>query len=324
MKGRNKSWMFVMLVVLQTAIYGAANVVMKVAYADIPPLWCTALRFGIAFVVFMALFGRSIGSQLRCAGLRAWLPSSACMGAAFITSSLSVNLTSATNAGFFIALPMLFAPAFAFLLMRRPYRLSTVALQAAVLVGLYLLCCNGGALSIGAGELVGLASSAFFAAALVLGERDLSSAEAHVDAKALSATQTGVTFVFALAGACIFEPVPAFAQMSAISWGSIAFLALFGTCLAFFLQNTALSHLPSATVSVVLCGEPVFTAVLSALVLGEYLSAMGIAGAAIVVACTVAATLMDERPAGEGRRAARLPRGFAARLRRESSSEAAR
>ena len=52
-----KSWMFVLLVVLQTAIYGAANVVMKVAYSDIPPLWCTALRFGIAFFVFMLLFG---------------------------------------------------------------------------------------------------------------------------------------------------------------------------------------------------------------------------------------------------------------------------
>lgn len=291
-----RSWMFVMLVVLQTAIYGAANVVMKVAYTDIPPLWCTALRFGIAFVVFMLLFGRNIGSQLRCAGLRAWLPSSICMGATFITSSLSVNLTSATNAGFFIALPMLFAPAFALVLMRRPYRLSIAALQLAVLVGLYLLCCNGGALSIGPGELVGLASSAFFAAALVLSERDLSNANAHVDAKGLSATQTGVTFVFALAGALLFEPTPAFTQVPAISWAAIAFLALFGTCLAFFLQNTALAHLPSATVSVVLCAEPVFTAVLSAMFLSEYLSAMGIVGAAIVVACTVAATLLDEQP----------------------------
>lgn len=308
-----RTWMFVMLVVLQTAIYGAANVVMKVAYADIPPLWCTALRFGIAFAVFMALFGRNIGSQLRCAGLRAWLPSSLCMGATFITSSLSVNLTSATNAGFFIALPMLFAPAFALVLMRRAYRPSVVALQLAVLVGLYLLCCNGGALSIGPGELVGLASSAFFAAALVLSERDLGNANAHVDAKGLSATQTGVTFVFALVGALIFEPTPAFAEVPAISWAAIAFLALFGTCLAFFLQNTALAHLPSATVSVVLCAEPVFTAVLSTIVLGEYLSAMGIVGAAIIVACTVAATLLDERPqVRKGRKA--VSNGLAQRL----------
>ncbi len=308
-----RTWMFVMLVVLQTAIYGAANVVMKVAYADIPPLWCTALRFGIAFAVFMVLFGRNIGSQLRCAGMRAWLPSSLCMGATFITSSLSVNLTSATNAGFFIALPMLFAPAFALVLMHRAYRPSVVALQLAVLVGLYLLCCNGGVLSIGPGELVGLASSAFFAAALVLSERDLGNANAHVDAKSLSATQTGVTFVFALAGALIFEPTPAFAEVPAISWAAIAFLALFGTCLAFFLQNTALAHLPSATVSVVLCAEPVFTAVLSTIVLGEYLSAMGIVGAAIIVACTVAATLLDERPqVRKGRKA--VSNGLAQRL----------
>lgn len=134
------------------------------------------------------------------------------------------------------------------------------------------------------------------AAALVLSERDLSGANAHVDAKGLSTTQTGVTFAFALVGALAFEPMPAFVQVSTVSWAAIAFLALFGTCLAFFLQNTALAHLPSATVSVVLCAEPVFTATLSAIVLGEYLGAMGIAGAAIVVACTVAATLLDESP----------------------------
>lgn len=283
--------MFIALVVLETVIYGAANVVMKVAFTDVSPLWCAAMRFGGAFLVFMAIFGRDAVSSLRRAGMRSWLPSSACMAASFIGSSLSVNLTSATNAGFFVALPMLFAPAFAFVLMRRSYRLSTVVLQMFVLAGLYLLCCNGGSLSIGAGELVGLASSAFFAAALVLAERNLGS---EVDAKALSVAQTGATFVLAIACAAAFEPVPAFGAISLEGWAAIAFLALFGTCVAFFLQNTALAHLPSATVSVVLCGEPVFTALISAVTLGEQLSAMGWVGAAIIVGCTIAATLADE------------------------------
>lgn len=286
-----KSWIFIALVVIETIIYGAANVVMKVAFTDITPLWCVTVRFGMAFLLFLTVFGRSAVSSLRRSGWRAWAPSSACMAASFVGSSLSVSLTSATNAGFFVALPMLFAPALAFFWMRRAYRLSMVALQAAVLVGLYLLCCSGGALSFGAGELVGLASSAFFAAALVLGERNLG---VEMDAKALSVAQTGMTFAFALVSALAFEPIPAFAEVSVSGWAAIAFLALFGTCLAFFFQNTALAHLPSSTVSVVLCGEPVFTAVLSAIALGEQLSAVGWTGAAVVVACTVAATLIDE------------------------------
>ena len=75
----------------------------------------------------------------------------------------------------------------------------------------------------------------------------------------------------------------------------MAFLAIAGTCLAFWLQNKALAHIPAATVSVILCSEPVVTAIISFFVLGEVLSMMGVLGAAIIVGCTVAATLLDSR-----------------------------
>ena len=77
------------------------------------------------------------------------------------------------------------------------------------------------------------------------------------------------------------------------SWAAIAFLAVIGTCVAFFLQNFALSRIPSATVSVLLCAEPVFTAAISAVALGEVLTSVGIVGAALIVACTMAASLED-------------------------------
>lgn len=288
---QGKSWIFVALVVVQAVIYGAGNVIMKVAYADITPLWCSAIRFGLAFAVFALLFGGRIVAELRRAGVRAWLPSGLCMAGSFIGCGVAVDMTTATNAAFFVALPMLFTPVLALVALKRAYRPSTMVLQAAVLVGLYLLCCNAGSLSIGAGEMVGLASSACFAGALVLGERGLG----KVDAVAMSASQIGVTFLLSLVGALVFEPLPAVSSVAPISWVAIAFLALVGTCLAFFMQNTALTRVPSATVSVILCGEPVFTALFSALVLGEYLTGIGIAGAAIIVACTVCATLLDSR-----------------------------
>ena len=287
----NARWAFVALVVVQAVIYGANNVVMKAAYADIAPMWCAVLRFGIALAVFMAFFGRTVVADLRRVSPRAWLPSALCMAGAFLTSSLAVDLTSATNAGFFIALPMLFTPLLALVMLGRAYRLSTIALQALVLVGLYLLCCNGGSLSFGAGEVVGLASSVFFAAALVFGERGLG----DVSAATLSVVQIGATFLAAVPLAAAFEPAPDVAAVSGMSWAAVAFLALAGTCLAFLLQNTALSRVPSATVSVILCAEPVITAVLSGIVLGEALSGVGIVGAVVIVACTVAATLLDSR-----------------------------
>lgn len=276
---------------MQTAIYGMGNVVMKIAYEGISPLWCAALRFGIAFLVFMLVFGRKVVPLLRRARLGAWLPSSAFMAVSYLACSLAVNLTSATNAGFFIALPMLFTPVLSLVITGNKFGKSTVVLQGVVVAGLYLLCCNGGALQFGWGELFGLASSAMFAASLVFGERGLG----EIDPIALSTAQIGITFVAALAAAIAFEPVPAFELVPAASWVSIAFLGLFGTCLAFFLQNYALAHVPSATVSVILCAEPVFTAAISAVALGEVLTGMGIAGAVLIVACTMLASRIEPK-----------------------------
>ena len=125
----------------------------------------------------------------------------------------------------------------------------------------------------------------------MLGERGLG----EVDAFAMSTAQIGCTFAVALIAALAFEPVPDFSAAPAASWAAIVFLGLVGTALAFFLQNLALSNIPSATVSVVLCTEPVFTAAISAVALGEVLEGMGIAGAVLIVACTMMASFAEER-----------------------------
>ena len=55
---QGKNMEFAAFVVLQAIFYGADNVVMKVAYGEISPLWCQTLRFGLAFALFMILFGK--------------------------------------------------------------------------------------------------------------------------------------------------------------------------------------------------------------------------------------------------------------------------
>ncbi len=289
---QGKNMMYVAFVAAEASIFGLGNVLMKIAYAGITPLWCSTLRFGLAFAVFMLFFGRKSVPQLKAAGLKVWLPTSLCMAVSYIACALAVAWTSATNAGFFISLPMLFAPALSLVLLRRSYRMDTALLQLAVLIGLYLLSCNGGGLGIGAGEIAGLLCSACIAGSMVLSER----CSGELDAMAVSTAQTGVTFAVALVGALVSEPLPAFAAISGVSWAAIAFLAVVGTCVAFFLQNAALAHIPSSTVSVVLCAEPVVTAAISAFVLGEMLTMLGAIGCLVVVACTVMSSALEGRP----------------------------
>ena len=276
---------------LETVIYGAGNVVMKLAYAGISPLWCTALRFGIAFAVLMAIFGKRTVRMVKSSPVKNWLPAGVAMTFCYIFCSLSVNMTSATNAGFFIAhCPCSSRPS------HRPWACSASATAHRSPAGrrdLRPSTCSPAAAAarpFGLGELIGLGSSACSALALVLSERSLK----DTDAMGFTTMQIGVTFAGSVAAALIGEPLPDFQNVPVLSWGCIAFLAMAGTCLALGLQNVALGKVSSVTASVILCAEPVITAVISAFVLSEALGTVGIVGAAMVVTCTVAASMEDK------------------------------
>lgn len=289
----SKRWTYVWCVVAQTVIFGFGNAVTKLAYDSITPFWCLAIRFGFALAVFALFFGRRIVSQLRKAKLVDWLPAALCMAVSYISCNVALALTSATNVGFLVALPIVFTPIIAALVFRRPYRLVHLPFQALAVFGLYLLCCNGGAFAFGWGEALALVAAASLAGALVFGERGLK----RLDVATVSATQIGVTFAVSLAGALVFEPVVDVASVQPVAWAVIAFLALLSTCMTFALQNAALTRLPSTTVSMLLCGEPLFTAAFSWIVLGEVLTGIGFAGAALIVVCVLVETYLDGRAA---------------------------
>ena len=92
---------------------------------------------------------------------------------------------------------------------------------------------------------------------------------------------------FSGAAALIFDDVAVLPQVTVTGWLVVAYLALLCTCLSYVLQNTALTRLFSYTVSLLQCTQPVLTAACSYLLLGEKLSAVGLAGAALIVACVV-------------------------------------
>ena len=273
-------WPFVVFVLIEVVIFGSGSAVTKFAYDSITPLWCLAVRFGLATAVFALFFGRRIVARLR-------LPQALCMGISYLCCNVALDLTTATNVGFLVALPVVFAPLLSTVVERSRYPRAIIPFQVGVAGGLYLLCSQGGSLAVGPGELLALGSSVALAGALVFGKQAL----AELDAVTVAGTQIAVAFALCLGCALAWEPMLDVAAVRPVAWGIIVFLALFSTCLAFFLQSLALDRLSSTTVSLLLTGEPVFTA----LFLGETLSAMGLLGAAVIVGTVVAATWADGR-----------------------------
>lgn len=288
---KQSRWTFIALVIIETLIFGSGNAITKMAYDSITPFWCLTIRFGLATAVFALFFGPRIFRSLRKARVAAWLPAAVCMAVSYICCNVALDFTSATTVGFLVALPVVFTPILSSVFNRSKYPLAFLPFQCAVVAGLYLLCSNGGELTFGVGEILALASSVALAGALVFGQKGVS----ELDALSVAGSQIGMSFLLSLFCALIFEAPVALGEVTPFAWSTIAFLALLSTCLTFLLQNLALEKLPSTTVSLLLTGEPVFTAIFSYVLLGETLSAMGFVGAGLIVGSVVLATYVEGR-----------------------------
>ena len=163
---------YALLILLQSVLYGFGNPLSKIGFESITVLWCLGIRFFGAAAVMLLLFGRRTVRTLRAAPLKAWLPCSLAMAAAYASCNLALEYTTATNVGFLMSLPVLFTPALARLVLKRPYPKGVIPIQLAVIAGPYLLCCGGesGSFIFGIGEVLGLVCALSLAAALVFSE----------------------------------------------------------------------------------------------------------------------------------------------------------
>ncbi len=267
---------YISLVLLQTALWGVGNPLIKIAQRSVTPMWCLALRFILASVIFIIFAHNKIIEGYDKASLFPCLVISLCTAGAFIVCNLSLIWTSATKAGFLMSLALVFTPFFAWpVLGERVGRKNLIAI-AVVTAGMYLLC--GGAFGFGVGEALALLGSALIALSVVLTAKHLPS----VGPLTIAAIQTFVSAGFCLTGALLFEPLPK--NIAPEGFAVVVYLAVFCTCIAWSIQNFALEKLSSVLVSLLFCAEPLFTVLASRLLLGEHLTATGFVGGALIMA----------------------------------------
>lgn len=278
-------------ILLQSVIYGFGNPLTKIAFKSITPFWSLSVRFTIAFIVFMLFFGRRIIGSLKSVEPKIYLPAGICMATAYITCNLALSWTSATNVGFLMSLPVIFAPILALLIYKVKYRLIHIPVQIVVVIGLYLLCFDGEKLVFGKGEITALITAISIAGALVFGEESLK----QLDAVALSAVQAGITALISLPCALIIENTEILVHVTIPAWLVVLYLAIFCTNIAYMLQNSALKYISASTVSMLQCTQPILTAIISYLLLREKLSTLGIIGASIIILCIIAENIITTK-----------------------------
>lgn len=282
---------YILFILLQSILYGIGNPLTKIAFASITPLWCLAFRFGLAFVLFALFFSSRIKKQMQSLTPSQYLPTGLCMASAYISCNLALEGTTATNVGFIMSLSVIFAPLLSVFVLNRAYKLNHLPIQLLVILGMYLLCSNGGNFSFNVGDLWALLTAISVAGALVFGEKSLKA----MDAITISAVQTFITAAISIVCALLFDKFAVVPAIRIDAWAVVVYLAVTCTCLAYFLQNEALRFLPASLVSMLQCTQPILTAAASYLLIEEKLSLAGMSGAAIILFCIIAENILENK-----------------------------
>lgn len=290
-EGRRYRFGAEMLIVLQSVIYGFGDPISKIAFEIVPVYSMMTVRYLIAFLFCVAVFGKRIMRTVRSVPAKYWLIPGFCIGMSYVLNNIALNMTEATSVAFLRSLAVVITPALAFIAFRKRYKWQHIAVQILVLPGMYLLCIKGGLSGFGAGEITALAAAAMVAASLVFTGKYID----QVDPVSMTALQAGCSAVIALAGSLLVEGGVHVSSATPKAWLIILYLAILCTFLGYLLQNLALVKISDREVSLLQSLCPVMTAVFSFFLLGEKLTAAGITGAAIIVVCiSVSALIRDE------------------------------
>ncbi|WP_416356818.1 DMT family transporter [Aureimonas phyllosphaerae] len=272
-------------------VWGASYPVTKGALAFAPVLVLIFYRF-VATACVMALAARrelasaGRGDILRGAVLGAIL------AAIFIFEIAGLALTSATNAALIISLCTLFTPFLEHGLSRRLPLGSVVGGAVVACLGVALLVGGLTAWTPGDG-LIFLA--ALLRAVMVVSTKRLMSGR-RFSSVALTAVQAATVAAVALLALALTQGVGALAvRAGAGFWGSIAFLSLFCTVAAFYVQNAAVRRTSPTRVGFLMGTEPLFGFALAHILLREPVTGPASIGAVLIVAGTFAGLLGDRR-----------------------------
>jgi drug/metabolite transporter (DMT)-like permease len=283
---------------LAITFWGASFVATKVALREASPLTVIVLRFAIGLGVLALVVAARREFTLPQRGDLGWL---ALLGLSGITvhQLLQANglvTTSATNSGWIVALIPVFSALLAWLILGEPFgRLKVLGLALAT-VGAFLVISrgqlSGGLLNIPAtpGDFLMLLSSPNWALFTVLSKRMMGKVTPTLM----------VTYVMAFgwlailplwAGAGGWLDLP---RLTAAGWGSLLFLGLLCSGVAYIFWYDALAVAGASQVAAFLYLEPIVTVIVAASLIGEAVTWATLAGGATIL---IGVWLVNQREA---------------------------
>lgn len=267
-----------LMLVLVTLCWGVSYYLMDLSLADLEPFTLNTFRFSGAFLIACIFMFPKLKTVNKIT-----LKYSALVGVSlvfvYIGATFGVMHTSLSNSGFLCALTVVFTPLFSWMFLKKKVEKKVIAVVLLCVIGIGLLTLNE-RLTPASGDILCILCAAAYAVDLLITEKAVGHEE--VDAFQLGVFQLGFTGLFNFILALIVEDFHF--PGSAPVWGSVAFLAVFCTGVAFIVQALAQQHTSASHVGVIYTLEPVFSGIVAYLFAGEVLLPRAYAGAVILIA----------------------------------------
>ncbi|MNI34171.1 putative DMT superfamily transporter inner membrane protein [compost metagenome] len=275
-----------LLLLLVTMFWGSSYLFMKMGLDTLGEFNLIALRFGLAFILAAILFHK----RMRSIDLRT-LKYGALLGfllfGVFTCITFGLQTTTTSNAGFLVALTVIFVPLIDVLVFRKKVSAPQIFGAVMAIFGIGLLTLNS-SLHIQPGDFLCILSAVFYAVQILVTGRAVKSC----DSLNIGILQLGFVAGYALILSAIFETPTLPSTMP--GWISILALGILCSACGFILQPVAQQFTSPARTGLIFSLEPVFAAFFGYLFAGEQLSLQGYAGAALVMLGIVASELLGK------------------------------
>lgn len=288
---KQKKILYGILMVLVCVVWGAGNPATKIGLETIPSFLMLTMRFSGSFLIFLIIFRTKVFKVFNKSNIWKCCLLSVVTAMTYISSQIALYLTSATMAGFLMGLAVLFTPFFNFLIFKNSVNKKFIPIIILVIIGMYFLCGGGMSFTFGLGEFCALLASVFYGLWLVLTPRYVH----DVGPVALSTLQCGVAAVICLPFFFIFEFPASLGSISSEGWIALAYVTVICTVIVYLIQNQSLKFLSPVFVSLVLCLEPVFSALFSFILLNEKLTLIAYLGGVLIVIGLMIASVLEEK-----------------------------
>lgn len=277
---------------LNALFWGSSYIWSKMLLSFLPPFFILFICSSIGLIVTVALFNRHLRSLSKKAIFICVLVSLVSV-ASNTFCMLALTRTTGSNTAFIVQLSIVITPIIMAILERKIPSLKTIILALLAMAGIYLITCSGKGMVINLGDVFALCNALCFSLFIALQNKF----SQVVNPIQFTFIQHGTNFIAFLSLALIFEA-------SFISFSNAASPLLFlliglNALVIIFtslFQSSAIKYVRPENATLLYSFEPVTTALLGAMLLGErFVGIQSIVGCIIILFVVVISAVKSPR-----------------------------